>query len=422
MSVDDIMVEWADDFVARCGCEILSTASIKDEVMKMGVNRSSIIPSDHCYNRANEDATSFVSKTELFLYLERKKYKCVGSKYKYDGRIFCRPKGYSKDFVWGYYDKEARKKIRSPEASELQEDHAERKISRSQVQTHKKINHASQPKAVAEKAIFPGTGCCSTKRLDFRFLYSIERYLNENKKLYDSPIVKCVEERKNGRRFSFNEHLRAYIHAQLSSLRSWSHLEPHLPEIDEIFCNYDVEEIFHILDSVGHDYFIKRIIDIKCGNLKIDQQMQSLRVNIGVFKELIEKHGSLDGFVTSRPVLEIVSMLSQTGSPYNLRFIGMALASEYIRNVGVDCPKPDMHMRRIFGSMRLGQSLKKDSTAHEVYRIIAGISEKTGYTQARIDNILWSYCAKGYGAVCASEPKCNECVIQEYCRHGDNKH
>ena len=46
MSINDVMVQWADDFVAQNGCaEILSTASIKDEVMKMGVNRSSIIPS-----------------------------------------------------------------------------------------------------------------------------------------------------------------------------------------------------------------------------------------------------------------------------------------------------------------------------------------------------------------------------------------
>lgn len=85
MSINDVMVQWADDFVAQNGCEeILSTASIKDEVMKMGVNRSSIIPSDHCYNRANKDVTSFGSKTPLFIYIEPNKYQCVGSQYGYN--------------------------------------------------------------------------------------------------------------------------------------------------------------------------------------------------------------------------------------------------------------------------------------------------------------------------------------------------
>ena len=79
----------------------------------MGVKPGSIIPSDHCYNRANGDPTSYGSKTALFLFLGDKKYQCVGSKYEYDGPIFCKPRG-SKEFVWGYFDNKTRKKVHSP--------------------------------------------------------------------------------------------------------------------------------------------------------------------------------------------------------------------------------------------------------------------------------------------------------------------
>lgn len=420
MSINDVMVQWADDFVAQNGCEeILSTASIKDEVMKMGVNRSSIIPSDHCYNRANKDVTSFGSKTALFLYIEPNKYQCVGSRYGYNGRIFCRPKGDSEDLDWGCFDSKARKKIPWSETNQLQEGHANRKTFRNQTRAYKKTPNDSQSKAVAENHLLPNARLRPTKPLDFRFLDTIERYLYENKILYDSPIVKWVEERRNGRRFALNDHLRGYVHAQMSNSRTWSYLEPHLPEIDEIFCNYDVKAIINKLDSVGHDYFISRVKAIKCGNRGINQQMQALRENINVFNRLIDEHGSLDEFVTSQPFIEIIGMLSDPGSHYKLRSLGKRLTAEYLRNVGIDCPKPDLHMCRLFGGKRLGISSKDEASYSEVFQAIAEMSEKTGYSQARIDNILWSYCAKGYGEVCSSEAKCKECVIQDYCKKGE---
>jgi len=147
--------------------------------------------------------------------------------------------------------------------------------------------------------------------------------------------------------------------------------------------------------------------------------MQALRENINVFNRLIDEHGSLDEFVTSQPFIEIIGMLSDPGSHYKLRSLGKRLTAEYLRNVGIDCPKPDLHMCRLFGGKRLGISSKDEASYSEVFQAIAEMSEKTGYSQARIDNILWSYCAKGYGEVCSSEAKCKECVIQDYCKKGE---
>ena len=45
------------------------------------------------------------------------------------------------------------------------------------------------------------------------------------------------------------------------------------------------------------------------------------------------------------------------------------------------------------------------------------MAEKTGYTKAFIDAVLWSYCADGYGQVCTKEPKCDICDISEYCNN-----
>ena len=115
MSVDYLMVKWVDEYVAQYGCGmILTTSYIKDEIGKTGLEEGSIIPSDHCYNRVNNDPTSLEGKTALFIYLKRNSYQCVGSKYKYDGPIMCRPRGVSRDIKWGDFDSRARKKVQSP--------------------------------------------------------------------------------------------------------------------------------------------------------------------------------------------------------------------------------------------------------------------------------------------------------------------
>lgn len=418
MSVDEIMVWWVDDYVKQYGCEaVLEYSRIVDEVSKMGVKPGSIIPSDHCYNRANGDPTSYGSKTALFLFLGDKKYQCVGSKYEYDGPIFCKPRG-SKEFVWGYFDNKTRKKVRCPETTVQAVIPTEEIIPLNQ-----ETGNTTKGSAFGSKSDFtraPTMKTCSRpdKSLDIKFIDAMIQSLQEKHKLYDSPIVKSVEERKKGRKFSFPDHLRGYMYALLSNNRSWKELEPHLPEIDEIFCNYEVSEIIKKLDSVGHEYFVNRITGISCGNRAINAQMRDLKQNIEVFLDLIKKYGSLDDYVTSKPVLEIIKMLSNPQSPYKLRNMGIPLTSEYLRNVGVDCPKPDLHLCRIFGNERLGLSPQKNATAAEVFKIIADISKKTRYSQAMIDNVIWSYCADRYGEICSSNPSCNLCVIKDYCKLG----
>ncbi|NLD05059.1 MAG: hypothetical protein GX672_04045 [Synergistaceae bacterium] len=417
MSVNDVMVQWADEYVAQYGHNvILSSSYIKTEITKRGLKVGSIMPSDHCYNRVNEDSTSHGSKTSLFVYVSRKNYQCVGSKYEYGGKIFCKPKGASQDTVWGYYDSKARKKVQYPKTSDPTAKHTNVEISEPKDIATKGLDKTLELKSAFEPFCAIGRNILTTKPLDRGFLDSIERYLKEKKKLYESPIVKSIEERKSGRKFLLCDHLRGYIYAQLSNNRPWEPLEPHLSEIDEIFCNYDLNEIINKINSVGYEFFVRKITGIKCGNRGINAQMQALKRNITVFTDLIDRYGSLDEFVTSRPVLEIIKMLSDLESPYKLRTMGIPLTSEYLRNVGIDCPKPDVHLCRIFGNKRLGASLQENSTPTEVFQIIASISERTGYSQAMIDNIIWSYCAEGYGAICTSKPHCCVCVIQDYCR------
>jgi hypothetical protein len=48
---------------------------------------SSVLPSDHCYNRVNYDPKSGPKKNPLFLWQRKGVYKFVGRGYRYDGPV-----------------------------------------------------------------------------------------------------------------------------------------------------------------------------------------------------------------------------------------------------------------------------------------------------------------------------------------------
>ena len=84
--------------------------------------------------------------------------------------------------------------------------------------------------------------------------------------------------------------------------------------------------------------------------------MLSLHENIRTFEKIEKEYGSFDSFVLSDTINNIAIQLSTSNSRYKLKQIGFALALEYLRNVGLDVGKPDLHIRRILSIKRLGYS------------------------------------------------------------------
>lgn len=255
-----------------------------------------------------------------------------------------------------------------------------------------------------------------TPETDVNFLYEIKSFL-ESKGLRYEPVFNAIEARNGGKQFALSEHIRALIYSLLSNQTPWSRIEPHLREIDQIFCDYD--PVF--IKGKPGSYFENKLFQMKCGNRKTSAQMNSLHENVATFERLITKFGSMDGFVTSAPAYEIVNLLSRNGSGYKLHQVGEALAWEYLRNVGIDGAKPDLHMRRFFGCKRMGVSRHESASVQEVLNRVSELSKETGMSMAAIDNLIWSFCADGYGEICTASPKCRECVIRRYCNTGKRK-
>lgn len=271
----------------------------------------------------------------------------------------------------------------------------------------------SEEDAEVQKYIADGLMVSDNFAKGTEFLFSIKDYLKSRGLQYETSIDDAIAARKSGKEYSLSEHLRGLVYALLTNQTKWSRIVPHLSEIDKIFFNYDVDTI----KEKPAEYFETAIRGIKCGNRNIKAQMNALHENIGILESITAKYGSMDTFITSAPAYEVVSMLSSTYSEYKLQQVGEALAWEYIRNMGIDGAKPDLHLRRFFGCNRMNASNRESASIPEVIEAVASLSKASGLTMAAIDNLIWSYCADGYAEVCTATPRCADCVIKRYCQH-----
>ena len=246
---------------------------------------------------------------------------------------------------------------------------------------------------------------------DYKKMFSIlDNYLKDKVQDIDMSILEAVEARKNGKVFSFKEHLKGFIYAQLSALVSWKRIKDNQPDLNIIFCGFEKEK----LKQKPAEELIEEIRTLKCYSpYTTKNQMNSLKANIETFERIEQKYSSLDKFITHSTPSNIIKLLADSNSTFKLKYAGVAIICEYVRNVGIDIIKPDVHIKRIAAADRL-----KLVTAKSDYKIIEEfrkLSNETGISQVKMDYLLWNYCAKGYGEICTATPKCNECVIRIFC-------
>lgn len=242
--------------------------------------------------------------------------------------------------------------------------------------------------------------------------YNIKDYLKKNGIADIDGEKSKMTLRAEGKKFSTEEHLQGMIYSLLSAQTVWANIERNFSRIDKLFFDYDIK----LIKENDAEYFVNGLKRLGCGSRLTNAQMKALHQNIVTVEKIITEYGSMDVFLTSRPQREIVRLLSDSTSRYKIKQMGPALAWEYLRNVGVDGAKPDVHMKRILGSERLGVSNKKDASDAEVLDAIEDLSKQTGYWMAQIDYLFWAYCATGKGEICTANPRCSKCVLREYCK------
>ncbi|HJJ29162.1 MAG TPA: hypothetical protein O0X70_07225, partial [Methanocorpusculum sp.] len=252
------------------------------------------------------------------------------------------------------------------------------------------------------------------KPMDKTTFFQIQTYLAANNIAAIDTASTKMHQRAQGRHFTLEEHIKAMLFALLSAQMVWKKIEDNEENIDTLFFHYNPENIKQ------HDpqYYIDGLAQLKCRNRLTNANMQALHTNIETMQRIEKEYGSMDAFVTSENQLSIVEKLTNPASPYKIRRMGPALAWEYLRNIGVDAAKPDVHLKRLFGKSRLGISARETATDAEVLAAVRKLSEETGLYMAEIDYLLWCYCATGKAAICTANPSCEKCVIRKNCKRG----
>ena len=207
--------------------------------------------------------------------------------------------------------------------------------------------------------------------------------------IQEIETVQAVNRRRNGESFSIEDHIAGMIYALLSNQRPWKAISNNYETIREIFHNFDPE----YLQAIEPVILVNKLREIKCGNRSINSQMNALNYNIEQFKKIINLYGSMDNYVTSNEPLIIAKSLAN--GEYKLKQMGIALTIEYLKNVGIDAFKPDLHIKRLFGKDRLGLSDKNLATESEILKIIKQFSMETDIP-----------IVSNYAEICGANPNC----------------
>lgn len=239
----------------------------------------------------------------------------------------------------------------------------------------------------------------------------IKEYLKENG-IADTDGNKSNSQlRAEGKSFTLSEHVGGMILALISGQNKWYRVERQLENIKKLFCDYEADEI---LKHDG-DYYFKGLQRLGANGRFAERQMAEVCHNVKVLKSIESEYGSVDAFLEGRPVDEVVKTLSNPRSKYKFNQMSIALVCEYLRNVGIDTAKPDEHMKRMLGAGRLGVSTKEEASEYEVISEFYRLSKETGMWAADIDYLFWCYCAEEKAEICGKNPKCDKCVIKEFC-------
>ena len=215
--------------------------------------------------------------------------------------------------------------------------------------------------------------------------------------------LNALNDRKNGKNYSLSDHICSMVFALLSNQRPWKHIADNQEKIKTLFNNFDVD----FIKKTNYQYFVGKLLDLHCGNRQILKQMQSLKDNIETLERIAKDYGSVDNYYNNTNIKELLKSLS--GGKYKLKQMGVPLVSEYLKGVGMDVIKPDVHVCRIL--TRLGYSKSNKITDDEAFDICCAIAKEYNISNVEVDSILWQYCAKNYFEVCCDKPKCSKCKV-----------
>ena len=237
-------------------------------------------------------------------------------------------------------------------------------------------------------------------------------YINYDYTKDTKDLVNNVKSRKKGKKYSFEQHLKALIISLLSNHR-WgdNNIRENMDAINEIFHNYSK----NYLKVVNPNILVEKLRKIHCTNPMIKNQMKALSDNIMVLEQIEKDYGSLDKFVKKESPNDIANMFNS--GKYKLKQVGRAFTYDYLKRVGVNTCKSSSGLERLFGSHRLGIVENENATEQQVLNIMKKIALLNNCDEIVVESIIGQFCLLRSANICGEHPNCEKCKIRDYCNY-----
>ena len=137
--------------------------------------------------------------------------------------------------------------------------------------------------------------------------------------------------------------------------------------------------------------------------------------NIDILEKIDKtENGGIDAFynatIKKSGIKTLLQTLTDSNSAFKLKQMGVALCWEYLKGLGYEVVKPDVHVCRLLG--RISDCKRKNGVSEfDAIQICQDIGKKFNMPLAEVDTILWQFCAKGKFEICGEKPKCNVCAV-----------
>lgn len=193
----------------------------------------------------------------------------------------------------------------------------------------------------------------------------------------------------------------------------WKDYERSSDKISKLLFDYEINKVAALSDDQIFQIFIG-IKEMKIRDRFLKQKIDAFRKNARLFLKLQNNFGSVHNFIEQnlKDKEYLIKKFIEIRSEYKLSKVGLAICSEFFKNIGIDDFKPDLHMNRFFSRLGLinnpdfKTSSKIDSEVRELGIVFAN---KIGKPASYTDSILWLFCAEGKGEICSANPKCLIC-------------
>lgn len=185
------------------------------------------------------------------------------------------------------------------------------------------------------------------------------------------------------------------------------------PFIKEAFADFNIQKVA--------DYDKKKIAQL-LNNSNIIRHSGKIRATVKNAKEVItlqRQYGSFANYLESFRD-SLVSLAKDLNERFG--YLGPETVWDFLKDIGFDAIKPDLHVRRIFWRLGLINSEEPSyRTTKEVFEVAKKMSEATGERLGVIDAVIWFYGADRpkeiKKVICGRNPLCNECYLTKFCKY-----